>query len=84
MIEVIQHRIKILPFKATPYEGEIARLVVQTYGFVLKDHPFGRPMRYSFSEFAARIEQQYGTTNPRNAEVVDVLQALHQRNTAMH
>ena len=84
MIEVIQHRIRILPFRATAQEGEIARLAVQNYGFVLKDHPFGTPTRYSFSEFAAKIEQQYGTTKPRNAEVVSVLQALHQRNTAMH
>ena len=84
MIEVIQHRIRILPFKATPNEGEIARLAVQNYGFVLKDHPFGTPTRYSFSEFAAKIEQQYGATNPRNAEVVQVLQTIHQRNATLH
>lgn len=84
MIEVIQHRIRILPFEATPHEGEIARLAVQNYGFVLKDHPFGTPTRYSFSDFAAKIEQQYGTTHPRNAEVVQVLQSIHQRNAASH
>lgn len=84
MIEVIQHRIGILPLKATPQEGEIARLAVQNYGFVLKDHPFGTPTRYSFSEFAAKIEKQYGTTNPRNAEVVRVLRSIHQRNAACH
>lgn len=84
MIEVIQHRVRMLPFKATAEEAEIAKLAVDSYTFVLRDHPFGTPTRYSFAEFAAKIEQHYDCTNPHNAEVVRVLQVLHQRNTVMH
>lgn len=84
MIEIIRHRIRVLPFQATPYEGEIARLAVESYGFALKDHSFGTTTRYSFADFAARIEQHYDTANPRNAEVVRVLQTIHQRNATLH
>jgi len=84
MIEIVQHRIRVLPFKGTPYEGDIARLAVESYGFVLKEHPFGTTTRYSFADFAAKIERHYDTANPRNAEVVRVLQAIHQRNAALH
>ncbi len=84
MIEVLQHQIRILPYKGTPEEAEIATLAVQQYGFLLKDHPFGTLTQYSFLELASKIEQQYDTTDPRHAEIVRVLHVLHQRNTALH
>lgn len=82
MIEVHQHRIRLLPFQATPDEAETAKMAVNSYGFILKDHPFGSVGRYSFADFANKIEQQCDVTTPRNAEVVRVLQILEQRNNA--
>lgn len=84
MIQVVQHRISALDFKATPYEGEVTKLAIEAYGFVLKQHPFGQSAHYTFGEFADLIEKHYDTAEPRNAEVVAVLRSVHQRNATLH
>lgn len=84
MIEVVQHRIRILPFKATEEETELAIMAVNSYGFILKEAPFCEKKRFSFKEFADRIAYHYDTANPRNAEVVRALQSIHQRNPGIH
>lgn len=84
MITVKQHRISVVAFQATQYEGEIANYAIESYGYVLKQHPFGQSAHYTFSEFADLIEKHYDTAEPRNAEVVAILRSIHQRNATLH
>lgn len=63
-------------------EAEILVLALQSYGFLLQASNFdAKTQRYSFEQFADLIEANYDTENPRNAEIVDTLRALHQRNS---
>lgn len=84
MIEVCQHRIRVAPINATSAEIEIMELAIQSYGFLLKGHPFATATRYSFEEFASRISEAYDLTTPRNAEIVRVLKSIEQRNPSLH
>jgi len=70
-------------FNGTDYEGEVALMALQNYGYLLKGPC--ELKRYSFAQFANAVEMHYdcdSTASPKNAEVVRVLRVLEQRNPA--
>lgn len=73
-----QQKVTCTAFRAEPNESEIALYAIQAYGFVLASS--GEDKRTTFAELADQIEQIYDCSEPRNAEVVRVLRALHIRN----
>lgn len=77
-ITVRQQQVTCAPFRAEPYEGEIAHYAVQAYGHILVMNGEGKD--FTFAMLADQIEQTYDCRNPRNAEVVRVLMSLHLRN----
>ena len=84
MIDVVQHRIRWQTLDATEYEGEVARLAVESYGHLLKGHAFNTPARYTYSEFADRITRHYDASQPRHAEIVRVLREIHKKDLCKH
>lgn len=78
-IKIALREILCEKFSATPEEKATALYAIQAYSHLLV---WNGANAFSFGDFAKAIQRTYDANNPRNEEVIRVLQALHERGEA--